>query len=85
MAYTLPDLPFAHDALEPGGGLYVVEMLLSDSVPGGGLLDLNMLVMTGGRERPLAEYDELLGAAGFRLESSMPTPSVASVLTARTA
>ncbi len=75
----------AHDALEPGGGLYVVEMLLSDSVPGGGLLDLNMLVMTGGRERPLAKYDELLGAAGFRLESSMPTPSVASVLTARTA
>jgi ubiquinone/menaquinone biosynthesis C-methylase UbiE len=36
-------------------------------------MDLNMMVMTGGRERTEAEYRELLAAAGFRLTRIVPT------------
>ncbi|HXG66725.1 MAG TPA: methyltransferase [Blastocatellia bacterium] len=38
-------------------------------------IDLNMLVMTGGRERTEAEYRALFEAAGFRLTRIVPTPS----------
>jgi hypothetical protein len=34
--------------------------------------DLNMLVGPGGRERTLAEYQQLLAAAGFRVLSAVP-------------
>jgi hypothetical protein len=34
----------------------------------GPLIDLNMMVMTGGAERTEAGYRELLARAGFRLE-----------------
>ena len=36
------------------------------------LSDLNMLVVPGGRERPVDEYGALLAAAGFRLVESRP-------------
>ncbi|MBI4322502.1 MAG: methyltransferase [Chloroflexi bacterium] len=57
----------AANALDPGGHLYVVEGLLGEKSPTNGLLDLNMLVMTGGRERDLRDFKELLQAAGLRL------------------
>lgn len=53
-------------------------LLFEDVVPPGNgpepvkLLDLNMLVMTGGRERTEPEYRALLGRAGFRLERVAP-------------
>ena len=56
----------AAGALDPGGRLYVVEGLLDEKSPSG-LLDLNMLVMTGGRERSLRDFKELLQATGFQL------------------
>ena len=37
--------------------------------------DLNMLALTGGRERTLAEYQRLLAAAGLELVRHMPTQS----------
>jgi hypothetical protein len=44
------------------------------------LMDLNMLVMTGGRERSEAEYRVLFEAAGFRLTQITPTQSEMSVI-----
>jgi hypothetical protein len=54
-------------SLPAGGRVYVIERLLAaanepDSAKWD---DLNMLLMTGGRERTLAEYAALLEAAGF--------------------
>ena len=43
-------------------------------------IDLNMLVMTGGRERTEDEYRRLLGASGFRLTRIDPTESPMSVI-----
>lgn len=56
-------------ALAPGGRLLVIEML----VPEGGedhpsrWSDLGMMVLTGGRERTRAEFEELLMRAGYHL------------------
>ena len=45
-------------------------------------MDLNMLVVLGGRERTEEEYRRLLQAAGFRLERVIPTRSPFSVIEA---
>ena len=43
-------------------------------------MDLNMLVMTGGRERTEAEYRALLDSAGLRLTRIIPTQTEMSVI-----
>jgi hypothetical protein len=45
-------------------------------------MDLNMLVMTGGRERTEAEYWALLEAAGLRLTRIIPTQTEMSIIEA---
>jgi hypothetical protein len=45
-------------------------------------MDLNMLVMLGGRERTEEEYQRLLSEAGFRLARVIPTHSPFSVIEA---
>ncbi|HKC64705.1 MAG TPA: methyltransferase [Pyrinomonadaceae bacterium] len=58
-----------HSAMEDGGRLLLVETV----VPEGNepsfakMMDLQMLVMTGGRERTEAEYRDLFASGGFRL------------------
>jgi SAM-dependent methyltransferase len=58
-----------------GGRVLVVERLIPDdpeqAVPAL-LSDLNMLVVTGGRERTNAEYGQLLAAAGLTLGQVTP-------------
>jgi len=46
------------------------------------LLDLNLLVMTGGRERPKAEFRALLDAADYKLTRIIPTVAPQSVIEA---
>lgn len=55
-------------ALPSGGGLVIAEKLLADSKDGppwAQLQDINMLLVTEGRERTLGEYEALLVDAGF--------------------
>ena len=47
------------------------------------LLDLEMLLMPGGRERTECEWRELLGQAGFRITRIVPTQGSESVIEAR--
>jgi hypothetical protein len=47
------------------------------------LLDLNMLVIPGGKERTESEYRALYEGAGFRLSSITPTKSDVSVIEGR--
>ncbi len=56
-----------HASLAPGGRIYLVERLLlgPNQADPGKWEDLNMLVMTGGRERTLDEFKVLLEGAGF--------------------
>ena len=74
-------------AMRPDSRLAVCEMV----VPAGPephfskLLDLEMLVNTGGRERTLEEYERLYAAAGFELTRVVPTSTPVSVIEGRPA
>lgn len=71
-----------HRALPENGKLILVEAVVPEgSEPHfGKFIDLNMLVMTGGRERTEAEFRKLYEASGFRLTRVVPTESPFSVI-----
>ena len=71
-------------ALPSGGTLLAVEMVLpADNTPSPvQAMDLNMLVMLGGRERTANEYATLFAAAGFELKSVTQTHSPFCVIEA---
>ena len=46
------------------------------------VMDLNMLVMTGGKERTEKEYAELFGKTGFKLTNIIPTNSPMQIVEA---
>jgi ubiquinone/menaquinone biosynthesis C-methylase UbiE len=62
-------------SMAPKGKVLVVEMLLpSRDVPSfAALLDLNMLVMNGGRERTEEDFRQLFDAAGLQITRLIPT------------
>ena len=64
--------------------LLVIECVVPDGGQGSfsTLLDLNMLVMNGGRERTKTELRELFDAAGLRMTRVIPTLSPLSVVEA---
>ncbi len=64
------------------GRLLVIEMVIKprNEPQPAKWLDLNMLVLPGGRERTEAEYRELYARAGFQLERIVPTPTEVSVI-----
>ena len=55
----------ARRALPSGGRVFAVEMVLPEDGAAGGLCDLHLLAVTGGRERTASEYVALLDRAGF--------------------
>jgi hypothetical protein len=69
------------------GRLLIIETVIpEDSSPHfSKLMDLNMLVMTGGRERTEREYAELLRAGGWWLKRVIPTESAFSIVEAEPA
>jgi hypothetical protein len=73
-----------HQALPPAGKLLLVEMVVpADNQPSPAqAMDLNMLVLLGGRERTEEEFERLLQPAGFRMERIIPTHSPFSVIEA---
>jgi O-methyltransferase domain len=62
-------------AMLPGGRVAVIEQVLGDvGQPGPApLMDVNMMVMLGGRERSEMEYGQLFAAAGLRLATTIET------------
>lgn len=74
-----------HRAAPAGSRLVLVEMLLPDTPQPSPvtLMDMNMLVMLGGRERTAAEYTEILKRCGYEVERVIPTGGMFSVVEAR--
>jgi ubiquinone/menaquinone biosynthesis C-methylase UbiE len=73
-------------AIEPGGRLIVLEVVVPEEEAQphfSHLMDLNMLVMTGGMERTAKEYEKLFASAGYALNRIVPTASPFSVIEAR--
>jgi hypothetical protein len=71
-------------AITPGGKLLIFDTVIPEgNTPHfGKLFDLNMLVMTGGRERTEKEFAALLRQGGFHLARVAPTESVISIVEA---
>jgi SAM-dependent methyltransferase len=71
-------------AMADGGRLLLIESVVpAGNAPDfGKLMDVHMLVMTGGRERTEAEHAALFEQAGFRLSRVVPTQSPVSVVEA---
>jgi len=75
-------------AMPAAGVLLIVERVMPEMAENGAsmepfLLDLEMLVGPGGRERTEAEYRALLAASGLTLTGVTPTASAVSVIEAR--
>jgi hypothetical protein len=70
----------AREALASAGRVYVVEMVLPESGGAGGLCDLHLLMVTGGRERTRSEYGQLFEAAGLDLRDVLHLAALPSVL-----
>jgi 2-polyprenyl-3-methyl-5-hydroxy-6-metoxy-1,4-benzoquinol methylase len=69
-------------AMQPDGRVVVVEMIVpDDATPSiAKTHDLNMLVLTGGRERRLDEYRALFAASGLHVAVVRSTPQGVGVL-----
>ncbi len=69
-------------AMNDTGKVLIIEMVIpegNESSPSK-ILDLQMLIGTGGKERTEDEYGKLLEASGFRLTKIVPTKSPLSVI-----
>jgi len=75
-------LELCRAAMAPGGRVLVIEHV----VPRGNqpdfskMLDINMLIGPGGRERTREEFTSLFGRAGLRLRTVYPTKSPLGIL-----
>jgi SAM-dependent methyltransferase len=71
-------------AMAPDGKLLLLEAVLPErsSWHIGMLIDLEMLVAVGGRERTHAEWANLLGRAGFRLDRIVETATPVAIIEA---
>ena len=83
-AQCLTVLGHVRRAMNPGGKLLLIEMVLppGNASHPGKILDMMMLVGPGGRERTEQEYCKLFAQAGFRLTRVVPTESAVSVVEA---
>jgi hypothetical protein len=73
-------------AIKPTGRLLLAEVVLPDRVTSqhpGTLLDLEMLVSVGGRERTRADYAALYAKAGFELTRVVPTATPLAIVEGR--
>jgi SAM-dependent methyltransferase len=73
------------EAMKPGGRVILLEAVVT---PGSQpdfakIIDLEMLLMPGGRERTEQEFRDLFAGAGFELTRVIPTKSPLSVIEAR--
>ena len=70
---------------QSGDRLIVVDCVVpeNDEPDFSKTFDLNMLVMTGGKERTAAEFQALLAAAGFKLLRVIPTDLPPSIVEAQ--
>jgi hypothetical protein len=61
-------LSSCRDAMRPGARVAIIEMVVGEgNNPGvAAVMDLNMLAVTEGKERTLAEYDKLFARAGLQ-------------------
>ena len=73
----------ARNALLEGGSIYIVDRLLNSDSQNGGMLDMNMLCTTGGKERSLEELRDILENSGFKISNLTPNSRFGFLIEAR--
>jgi hypothetical protein len=70
------------EGVNPGGKLLVVDSVIKpgNELDWGKVLDLEMMMFPGGRERTEQQFRELLASSGWRLNRVIPTASPLSVV-----
>jgi hypothetical protein len=70
--------------MDPKGRVLVVDHVIppGNGASWGKLLDINMMVVTGGRERTREQFRDLFARAGLRLKRVVPTDCPLSILEA---
>jgi len=71
-------LESCHEAMPPQAKLAIIEPLLPDhanDAPSAVMLDLHMMVITGGRVRSVSEFETLLAQAGLSVTHIVPMRS----------
>ena len=71
--------------MQPSDRLIIVDCVVpeNDEPDFSKTFDLNMLVMTGGKERTRSEFEQLVAAAGFKLLRVIPTDLPPSIVEAQ--
>ena len=69
-------------AMLAGARIVIIERVIgeNDEQGKGALMDLNMMVMLGGRERSLAEFGDLCSAAGLRIAAANQTSTAMATI-----
>jgi len=72
------------DAIGKNDRLYIIELILPEDLnkPLGALLNLNMLTLTGGKERTKTEFTQLLERSGFNIEQIKNINNINSLIIA---
>ena len=72
------------EGINPKGKLLILEWVLpdGDTPHVAKVVDINMMMLTGGEERTGGQYGRLLAKAGFRLARVIPTESECSIIEA---
>ena len=69
-------------SVNAGGKLLIVDVVIKpgNALDWGKVLDLEMLMFPGGRERNEQQFSELLASSGWRLNRVIPTDSALSIV-----
>ena len=70
----------ARETLSLGGRVFIIEMLIPEEGVAGGLCDLHLLIVTGGRERSVSHFELLLNKAGFKLSDVRTIDALPSII-----
>jgi hypothetical protein len=70
----------AYESLLPKGAIYLVELILDESSGNGGMLDLNMLVITGGSERTKTQFESLADSAKLKITNIAYLNGISSIM-----
>jgi len=82
---ALTILKQVRNRMKPDGRVIIVDTVVpeDDRPDFSKFFDLNMMVMTGGKERTAAEFEQLLAEAGFKLLRVIPTEVPTSIVEGR--
>lgn len=73
-------LTHAKSNLRPGGKIIIIETVLTEEGCEGGLCDLHLLALSGGKERTLSDFVEICGSVGLTLVDLLDASSLHKAL-----